>query len=143
MLLYLEFSREILNQIHINYVEKDKLLKDPLGDLVEVFNVVDMKAFINTPLSVYYDTDELKESKEEAISRYTYLSCWLLKLIIEASKRGGYIAIQYFHRYLEMAEAFVKAKNCESGLLFVCNLMTIRDYMPNLWNKYKQKHGIK
>lgn len=37
-------------------MEKDKIIKDSLIDLVEVFNLVDMKAFINTPLSVYYDT---------------------------------------------------------------------------------------
>lgn len=53
-----------------------------MADMVEVFNVVDMKAFINTPLSTYYDTEELKQSKDLAVDRHTYLSCWLLKLII-------------------------------------------------------------
>jgi hypothetical protein len=40
------------------------MIKDSIQDLVEVFNLVDMKAFINTPLSAYYDTEELKVSKQ-------------------------------------------------------------------------------
>ena len=95
----LEFSNEILSQMDINYFEKDKIIRDSILDLVGVFNEVDMKAFINTPLSAYYGTEELTDSKYDAVSSYTYTSCWLLKLVIEAAKRGGNIGIEYIKRY--------------------------------------------
>ena len=41
-----------------------------------------------------------------------------------------------------MGEALLKSKNCESGLLFVSIIMTIKDTMPGLWNKYKQKYTV-
>ena len=52
------------------------------------------------------------------------------------------MGVEYIRRYQEMGEAFIKSKNCESGLLFISTLMTIKDCLPTLWAKYTQRYTL-
>ena len=52
----LECDVSHLRQIYKNYEEKDKLTKDSIKDIADVFCELSRRSFVNCPLSRFYQT---------------------------------------------------------------------------------------
>jgi hypothetical protein len=51
----------------------------------------------------------------------------------------GWAALDYLNRYLELCRIFFQRKDLESLLLFVSVLFNLRQDLPSLWSKFKEK----
>lgn len=76
-----------------NYQNRDKLIKDRLQDVVELFYETDKSLILMTPLSNYYEVGLGENSLKECGKRHSLLSCWLLSLVIAKTRSNGRQAI--------------------------------------------------
>lgn len=104
MLVESKHDAELLEHIYENYQSKDKIIKDRLQDIVEVFTETDKSAILLTPLSNYYGVGLGEHSLRDLGNRYSQLSCWLLSLVINRTKTNGRQAIEYVTRFIELLE---------------------------------------
>lgn len=95
-----ESSVKNLEQIRINYEEKDKFIRDEAKDIADLFNLVAKRRFMMNSLGFYYDTmDEDEDFKGTEARRMTCLNNWLLKILISKCHSNGYLAWDYLTRF--------------------------------------------
>lgn len=131
----------LLEQIYDNYQNKDKLIKDRLSDIVEMFTETDKSLILLTPLSDYFGIGMGENSLKDIGNRYNKLSCWLMSLVIQKSKSNGKQALEYVIRYIELLREFEKVENYQSAILFGGIISNIRGLMPELWNRAIKSFG--
>lgn len=94
---------EHLEQIRINYEQKDKFIRDDVVDIADLFNEIARRNFANYSLGFYYQVDEQEGTKKKQARRLTTLNNWLLKIVVERCRSNGYTAMDYILRFFEIS----------------------------------------
>lgn len=137
----LEHDVELLERLYDNYQNKDKLIKDKLEDVVELFYETDKSTILMTPLSNYYQVGLGENSLREAGKRHSLLSCWLFSLVIGKTKTNGRQAVEYVTRYVKLLKEFYRVGSYQSAILFGGLVSNIRTFMPMLWSRTVEAYG--